>query len=339
MIQCIGARSRDKCEEFAKKYCPNSSPTLYASYQEVYDNPDVDVVYIGTPHAFHKQNMLDAIAAGKNVLCEKAFTINAPEAIEVFEAAEEQDVYVHEAMWLRHRPLVHKLRKLIHQDKVIGDVFRTFADFGLDTDLANLPETSRYKDLSLGAGTLLDIGIYPLTWAILTLDAGSPVNSERPLALSVQSHQEGIEVNTSILLQYPSTGRHGIITSTSKSNNQPGIAATIWGTEGTIEVEGPVPSMPLSFTVYPKVTGNPNDEVLKRSEGKKYEFPEIGRGFVYEADNTALDVLAGRKESSIMPWSETVQVMEMMDSIRKQGDTFYPGHDEAIAGYDDEEID
>lgn len=319
-----------RCEDFANKYCPGESPKLYDSYESVYNDPDVDVVYIGTPHAFHKQNMLDAIAAGKNILCEKAFTINAAEAKEVLEAAKAKNVYVHEAMWLRHRPLVHQLRKLLFDEKVIGDIYRTFADFALEVDIPSLPPTSRYKDISLGAGTLLDTGIYSLTWAILTLDAGSPTNSEKPLALGVQSHQEGIEVNTSILLQYPSTGRQGIITSTTQSNHNARPFCTIWGTNGFIEVEGPAASMPLSFTVYPKLEGDPNAGSLERKEGKKYDFPRIGKGFVYEADDTALDVLAGRKESSIMPWSETIHVMEIMDSIRKQGDTFYPGHDEEL---------
>jgi len=88
--------------------------------------------------------------------------------------------------------------------------------------------------------------------------------------------------------------------------------------------------LPISFTVYPKTTGDPNDGPLQRPEGKKYDFPRVGRGFIYEADSTALDVLAGTTESAIMPWSETVHVMEIMDSIRKQGHTFYPGHDEAL---------
>lgn len=234
-------------------------------------------------------------------------------------------------MWLRHRPLVHKIRRLIHDEKVIGEPYRTFADFPLKIDIPSLPTTSRYKDLSLGAGTLLDTGIYSLTWAILTLDANSPSSSEKPLALGVQSHSsEGIETSTSILLQYPSTGRQGIVTSTSRSNGRPNVFCTIWGTKGVIEVEGPAASVPLSFTVYPMPEGDPNAGSLKQSEGERYDFPKIGRGFMYEADNTALDILAGRKESAIMPWAETIRVMEIMDSIRKQGDTFYPGHDEAL---------
>lgn len=308
IIQSIGGRELQKCEDFVKTACPNSSPKLYDSYQAVYDDPDVDVVYIGTPHAFHKQNMLDAIAAGKNILCEKPITINAREAKEVFDAAKAKGIYLHEAMWLRHRPLVHKLRKLLHEEKAIGDVYRCFCDFALEIDVPSLPLTSRYKDLSLGAGTLLDTGIYSLTWAILTLDAGSPTASEKPLALGIQSHQDGIEANTSILLQYPSTGRQGIVTSTSYTNGHPSVFATIWGTNGVIEVEGPAPSLPLSFTVYPKLQGDPNADKMVRGEGKRYDFPKIGMGFIYEADNTALDILAGKKESSIVPLSETLYV-------------------------------
>lgn len=328
IIQSIGGRDLGRCKEFAQTYCPKAAPELHDSYEGVYNDPEVDIVYIGTPHTFHKQNMLDAIAAGKNILCEKAFTITSNEAREVFDAAKAKGVYVMEAMWLRFRPLVHQLRKLLFEDKVIGDVYRTFADFALEVDIKSLPATSRYKDRKFGAGTLLDTGIYSLTWAILTLDAGSPGDSEKPLALGVQSQEDGIEVNTSILLQYQSTGRQGIVSSTTKSNGNPDVFCTVYGTDGTLEVEGPTPSLPLSFTVYPKMSGDPNFGNLKRPEGKKYDFPKVGRGFIYEADSTALAVLDGKLENAIMPWSETIQVMEIMDSIRKQNNYFYPGHDE-----------
>lgn len=326
VIQCIGSSSTKKAKDFAAKYCPNTNPTLYDSYEAVYNDSEVDVVYIGTPHAFHKKNCLDAIAAGKNVLCEKAFTINKREAGEVIQAATEKGVYIHEAMWLRHRPLIHELRRLLFEEKAIGDVFRMFSDFGMELDIPSLPATSRYKDLSLGAGSLLDIGIYPLTWAMLTLDPGTPRESERPEISAVQSHQDGIEVTTSVMLHYKSSGRQGIISSTTMANGNPSIIATIHGTNGYIEVEGPVPSMPLSFTVYPKREGDPNenDPDGPKPQGKKHDFPKIGRGFIYEADNTALDIIAGRKESDVMPRSETMRVMEIMDEIRRQGGTKYP---------------
>lgn len=323
VIQCIGSSSLEKGKDFAAKYCPKASPAIYGTYEQVYNDPNVDCVYIGTPHSFHRQNCLDAIAAGKNVLCEKAFTINAKEATEVFDAAEKKGVYIHEAMWLRHRPLVAELMKLLFEDKVIGDVFRMSSDFSLLVDIPSLPETSRYKDPKLGAGTLLDTGIYPLTWAILALDPNTPHNSEMPQILATQTHLHGVEVTSSVLIQYPSTGRQGLVTSTTMSGYREPVVCRIQGTEGHIDVEGTAPSHPLSFTVFRRKQGTKSDK-KDDFESVKYDYPQIGRGFIYEADNTALDIAAGRKESSIMPWKETLRVMQIMDEIRRQGGTRYP---------------
>ncbi|KAK4940204.1 hypothetical protein LTR10_019633 [Elasticomyces elasticus] len=319
IIQSIGSSSVQKGKDFASKFCPQSSPTIYGSYEEVYADPSVDCVYIGTPISFHKQNCLDAIAAGKNVLCEKAFTMNAREAKEVFEAAQKKGVYVHEAMWLRHRPMVAKLRQLLYQDRVIGDVFRMSSDFFDRLDIPNLPETSRYKHPKFGAGTLLDIGIYPLTWALLTLDSNTPDNAERPKVLASQTHLHGVEVTSSIVVQYPSSGRQGVITSTHMSSKPSNLVCRVYGTEGYIDVTGEAPSMPHFFTVYGR-----KEDYQTFDQGRKYEFPHVGLGFIFEADNTALDIAAGRKESAIMPWQETIRVMELMDEIRKQGGTEYP---------------
>jgi predicted dehydrogenase len=113
-------------------------------------------------HAFHKKNCLDAIAAGKHVLCEKAFTITSKEAEAVFAAARAKDIFIMEAMWTRFTPLVLTLQKKLFEEKVIGDVRRTFCDFGLDMDIAPLGVDSRLKSPGLGAGSLLDIGISDL---------------------------------------------------------------------------------------------------------------------------------------------------------------------------------
>ncbi|KAK6077409.1 dimeric dihydrodiol [Seiridium cupressi] len=321
IIQAIGSSSLEKGRNFAEKHVKGVStqPTIYDSYAEVYNDPNVDCIYIGSPHGFHKRDCLAAIAAGKNILCEKAFTINAKEAKEVFEAAKEKGVYIAEAMWLRHRPLVADLRKLLYEDKAIGEVFRTSSEFKMYVDIAGLPETSRYKDLNLGAGSLLDIGIYSLSWAILTLEPDAPGPREVPTIKAAQSFVDGIEVTTSIILHYPSSGRQGIATSTTERKDGPSkIVATIDGTDGFVEVEGTATSHPRSFTVYPKWT---DDE---KPQGKKHDYERPQQGFIYEADNTALDLAAGKKESSIMPWSETIRILEIMDEIRRQGGTKYP---------------
>ena len=319
IVQSIGSSSVEKGRVFAAKCCPDASPTIYGNYQQLYDDANVDIIYIGTPHAFHKKHCLEAIAAGKAVLCEKAFTLNAKEAQEVFDAAREKGVYVAEAMWLRHRPLVQQLRSAIHEENVIGEPFRMFADFGLDLDIRSLPQSSRYRDPDLGAGSLLDVGVYSLTWSLLTLDAGTPSHSEMPKVLAQQSFDEDIEVTSSILLSYPSTGRQAIATCTTNINRGPGVIARVDGRDGYIEIAGLGGSIPHSFTIYKK---NPPGSAKKHELIKKFEFPEQSRGFIHEIDNTGKDILEGRKQSSIMPWSETINVMKIME-IRRQGGTKY----------------
>lgn len=323
IIQAIGSSTLDKSHAFAAKYVKDapSQPALYGSYAEVYNDPNVDCVYIGTPHSFHKRDCLAAIAAGKNILCEKPFTINAMEAREVLEAAKEKGVYLAEAMWLRHRPMVADLRKMLYEDKAIGEVFRIASDFQMYLDMAALPSTSRYKNIDLGAGSLLDIGIYPLTWAILMLEPDAPGPRQLPVIKAAQSFVEGVEVTTSIILHHEVNGRQGIVTCTTERKREQGgdqLIATIDGTNGFIEVYGGVPSHPRYFIVYPKWTGD------QKPEGKKFDYDRPQQGFIYEADNTAIDIAAGRKESPIMPWSETMRVMEMMDEARRQGGTKYP---------------
>lgn len=322
IVQAIGTSDTERGRSFAQKYCPKETPKIYGSYEEVYHDPDVDIVYIGTPHAFHKKNCLDAISAGKHVLCEKPFTLNARETREVFDAAKEKGVFIAEAMWLRHRPLTLALQRMIHQENAIGEIFRAVSEFGSELDIPNMPLDKYYRQNSLGAGSLLDMGIYSLTWVILGLDHGLAADREMPKILAAQSHWEDVEVSTSAILHYP-TGKQGIMTSTTKATGNPDLLARIYGTTGSIEVHGPCPSLPRAFTVYPSFVGDSGDSI-SRGQGKTYDFTAPGRGFQYQADNIALDVINGRKESSIIPHSETIRVMEIMDEIRRQGGTRYP---------------
>lgn len=327
VIQAIGSSNLQKGQEFANTYCPEQTPRVYDSYGQVYLDAEVDIVYIGTPHGYHYRDCMEAIAAGKNVLCEKAFTLNGEQAKQIFKAAEDKGVYIAEAMWLRHQPLFRELKRLLHEDKVIGEVVRVFSDFASGVDIASLSPTSRYRDLTLGAGSLLDIGVYSLTWVTMALEGID--TTEIPSIMATQTHEEGVEVTTSAILHYPSTGRQGISTCTTKVLGPPGeVFTVVHGSHGYVEIEGRTPSAPESFTVWAKPdTGNPDRCLFPREmcRGKKFDFPKIGRGFVWEAENTALDVLAGRTASSIMPWAETIRIMEIMDEIRRQGGTVYPG--------------
>jgi predicted dehydrogenase len=318
VLQAIGTSSLEKGRAFAAEHLPSTlSPSIYGSYEELYADPAVDIIYIGTPHAFHKRNCLDAIAAGKHVLCEKPFTLLASEAREVAEAARQRGVFVMEAMWTRFFPAVLALQEVVHRDRVIGDVQRVFADFSLEQDIAGRPAGHRLKDPALGAGSLLDIGVYAVTWGLLGLDTPPTEGAERekPKVLAAQSLSDGVDVATSIILLFDN-GRQGIITSHSNYITAENFCR-IEGTEGTIYVNGPAAPIPSSFTIK-----------KKGGEEKTYSFEKpCGRGFYYEADAVALDIAAGKKQSSLIPLSETVRVMEILDEARRQGGARFPQDD------------
>lgn len=313
-----------KGKDFVAAHIPHTSPAVYGSYEELYADPNVDVVYIGTPHPFHKKNCLDAIGAGKNVLCEKPFTMNAPEAEEVVAAAKAKGVFLMEAMWTRFTPLMQTLHKMIHEEKVIGDVQRAFCDFGMNLKISSLPPHSRYKDPALGAGSLLDIGVYSLTWGLVSLDPGVGDNATPPKVLATQTLLDNIDVSSSMLLHYPDTGRQGIITSTTNIKTMPQFCR-IEGSTGYVIVQGGAPSMPDSFTVFskgPATDPKSPDKVVGEESAAKMTVRsdrQGGRGFFWEADAVAVDIAAGQKQNALMPWAESVRVMRILDSVRQQG--------------------
>ena len=245
----------------------------------------------------------------------------------MIDAAKRKGVYIAEAMWLRHRPLVKKLREVLWEGDGIGEVYRMTSHFGLDIDIKGKPEGNRYKHVEMGAGSLLDIGIYPLTWAILMLER-VPGEEVVDVKATRQSFVEGVEAQTSSILWYPTSERHGMISSTTNGNVSAGKAvATVEGSKGYVEVSGNAPSWPINFTVYPKETRQADDGEREEQRGKEYKFEELGRGFMYEANDTAIDISKGRLESSVMPLSETLRVMEIMDEMRRVGGTKYPQDD------------
>lgn len=213
------------------------------------------------------------------MLCEKAFTLNARDAREVFTAAKERGVLVMEAMWTRFFPLTQALQSALHTEELVGDIIRVFADFGLDMDIKNLGPESRLKNRALGAGSLLDIGIYSHTWGLLCLDVGIGENAETPNVTSFQTLADGVDMTSSILLFYPKTGGQGILTS-SMGVNSDKVFARVEGTKGTIFLEGGT-SCPARFRFVPKA---------KDQKEQVFDFAHPGSGLFYEADATALDI-------------------------------------------------
>ncbi|KAH7112926.1 hypothetical protein B0J11DRAFT_554103 [Dendryphion nanum] len=320
-ITAIGSSSNlEKGQQFAHKFWNAASvtPNIYASYQEVYDAPDVDVVYIATPHSLHRQNCLDAIAAGKNVLCEKPFTINSREAAEVVEAARRKGVFLMEAVWTRFFPLVIELEKHI-QKNTIGRIRRSIIEFGLSLNWDSLPETSRIKDPALGAGALLDICIYPLTYSSVIFGRGK-LGDEHPKTEVTSSLTivNGVDESDVVVIKYKSIdgeAQSAICLSTVHFPNPPSFGR-IEGTDGSIALYSKFgPSCPTGF----RIKGLDGEE-----SDHRFDHPAGTIGFIYEADAVARDIAAGRLENQRMPLAETLRMMKLMDEIRGHNGLEYP---------------
>ena len=219
------------------------------------------------------------------------------------------------------------LRRQIFEQKVIGDVRRTFCDFGLDMDIRALPNDSRLKQRELGAGSLLDIGIYSLTWGLMTLDEGIGEDAGEMDIVASQTLVEGVDVATGMVLKYKETGRQGILTSSLEAKSEE-VFCRIEGTEGYVTVGGVAASSPSKFVVYPKIAMPGKTNAGAGEEGKEFKFDFEGMGFHFEADAVATDVLAGRKENAIMTHNETLRVMKIMDEVRRQGGATFPQDNE-----------
>ena len=308
-----------KGREFAAKHCPKSSPSIYDSYQGVYNDPTVDVVYIGTPHVFHCENALDAIAAGKHVVCEKPIAMNARDAKKMIEAAQAKGVFLVEAVWTRFFPIAKKLQSLLWEEKVLGDVFNVTADFSMVMPIGGGKADSRTVSKNLGAGALLDIGIYALTWASIVFDSSPNRNAavQPEITSSMlfygESSEEGkIDEQDTIVLRYPELKAQAVCTA-SLLRKTIGEFCNISGAKGSISVGGMAASRPGHLVL--RIDGE---------KEKRIDFDIAGFGFGWEADGVAEDILTGRLESSTVSFETTLNIMERMDIARQQCGLRYP---------------
>ncbi|KAK9453390.1 putative D-xylose 1-dehydrogenase [Dipodascopsis uninucleata] len=317
IISAVGSSSLERAKSFIAANCTSSSPVPYGSYEGVYSDPQVDIVYVATPHSLHPKEVLSAIAHGKNVLCEKPVTVNEKVAKTLFDAAKAKNVFLMEGMWIRFMPAVAKMQSLVHDEKVIGDVTRVYVDYSNIIEEYEGPESSRFLDLSLGAGILLDMGVYNLTLAKLALDKNLGYNSEKPEVKGTFTlAKTGADNMATVVLKYPSTGRQGILTLSAYNTTDFTRFMTIQGTKGEIIVGGLQTCMPRQVTV------KYNDST---KEDEFYDYTVPGYGFFFEADACALDIANGKKQDDLMPWNESLFVMSLLDEARLQnGGTVYP---------------
>jgi predicted dehydrogenase len=289
-VVAVGSRHRESADRFADRF---GIPCRHASYEDLVADPDVEAVYVATPHPMHHADTLLALNAGKSVLVEKAFTMNAAEARDLVETARSKGVFMMEAMWTRFLPHMVEVRRLIAEGS-LGDLVSVTADHG---QWFPKDPNSRLFDRHLGGGALLDLGVYPVSFASMIL--GRP---DRIVAM-IDPAFTGVDGQTSMVFGY-SNGAQAILTCTSAARTP--TRAAIVGTEARIEIDGDFYA-PTSFTLIPR-NGAPS----------RFDQPHEGRGLRHEANEVARCVRAGLLESPLMPLDETISIMETMDTVLAQ---------------------
>jgi predicted dehydrogenase len=295
----VGSRTQESADTFAARF---GIPKAHASYEALAADPDVDAIYISTPHPFHYENTKLVLNAGKHALVEKAFTINAAQAREIVELAASKKLVILEAMWTRWLPHMVRVRELIAEGK-LGEVRTVIADHN-----QHLPSdpSHRIQNPDLGGGALLDLGIYPvsLAWDIF----GKPSSV---YAISSPTPVTGVDRQTAIILGYPD-GQQAVLHAALDTRG-PNTAAII-GTDGYIEIDS-VWYSATTFTAY-----DSSGKVIER-----FEQPVISRGMQYEAFALEKLVADGVLEGAELPPSESVEIMETLDEVRRQIGLAYPG--------------
>jgi len=294
-IMAVGSRNIERANEFAESF---NIPTAYDSYEALVADPNVDVIYIGTPHSFHKEHTILCLNAGKHVLCEKPFAINTAEASEMVSTAREKGLFLMEAMWTRYLPTLVKTRALI-ADGVIGDVRMVQVDFGFR---AGVNPEGRLFDPALGGGALLDVGIYPLSLAHMILGTPARLTSLAHLG------DTGVDEQTAFILGYDQ-GQMAVLSTAIRTNTP--HEAFIIGTSGWIKIHGP---WWVSDTLTLKKDGQ--EDIIS--------CPMVGNGYNYEAAEVGNCIRSGRLESEIMSLDETLAILGLMDEIRAQIGLRYP---------------
>ncbi|MCD9154873.1 Gfo/Idh/MocA family protein [Aeromicrobium duanguangcaii] len=299
-VVAIGSRDHERARRFAERF---SLARAHGSYEELVADPEVDVVYVATPHSEHRDHALLAIAAGKHVLVEKAFTRTTDEAAEVLAAAEAAGVTCVEAMWSRFLPGYDVVRRTV-EEGVLGDVRLIEADHG---QLLYPDGPARLAAPELAGGALLDLGVYPVHLAAMLMPLIEDVRAVGTLTpLGVDEHE-------TIALR----GAEGTVAAlTACMSASTPTTAGIAGTRARLELAGPF-YQPTAIRL-----ADPTGRTLEVWE------PEVSEGHLglrYEAVELARCVADGRRESSLLPWDETLRVMGLMDEVRAQLGVHLPG--------------
>lgn len=296
-VAAVGSRDVRTAQAFAARH---AVPRFWGSCDELAADRDVDVVYVATPHSLHADNMLACVRAGKSVLCEKPFTLNAPQARSVIEAARQGGVFLMEAMWTRYLPAVAAVRSLIES----GAIGRVQLIVGGGAFVPNADEGGYLLDKALGGGALLDAGVYLVSMASMIL--GQPTRIQASGVLGAT----GVDENDAILLEH-SGGALALLYISLRSRRAPDLE--ILGDAGRIAVAAPI-FKPAEITLTSR------DGAITTTR-----YPVVGSGYGYQIRAVVAALNGGRRECPIMPLDETLSILTTMDTIRGQIGLRYAG--------------
>ncbi|MEJ2720242.1 MAG: Gfo/Idh/MocA family oxidoreductase [bacterium] len=296
VVAAVGSRSLERAAEFAAEY---DIPRSHASYEALAADADLDAVYVATPHAFHKAHTILCLRHDKHVLCEKPLAINAGEAAEMIQAARERKRVLMEAMLTRFLPSMAKVRELV-AGGAVGEVRMITAGFGFRADIES---RSRLFDPALGGGALLDVGVYPLSFAHMILGAPDRIHAMARLGGT------GVDEESAALLGYGG-GRLAMLTAAIRLNIP--REAFVLGTAGRIRIPSP--------------WWRSSEIIVKRTGGEEMIMKLPINGTVYTPETEAFMNLirTGELESDVLPLDESLSIMQTMDAIRAQWGMKYP---------------
>ena len=288
-IGAVGSRSIDNAQGFAKDF----GGTAYGSYEELVKDPTIDAIYVATPHPAHHDNVILALNAGKPVLCEKPFAVNAGQAQAMVDTAAKNKVALMEAMWARFLPHYSKVREIIASG-VLGPILSIHADHGQRLADQNIP---RLVEPHLAGGALLDLGIYPISFAHMIL--GNPAS----ITSSAIMTNKGVDAQTSMIFTYQS-GAQSVLTTT--MIEQTPCRAVVAGLHGWLEIDR---------TFY-----NPASMRVVLNDGTVTQYPNTytGHGLREQAESFKQLVQSGKVQSEILSWQDTIDIMKTMDAVREQ---------------------
>ncbi|MEI6412507.1 MAG: Gfo/Idh/MocA family oxidoreductase [Bacteroidota bacterium] len=292
-LHAVASASLDRAQAFAQAY---KAPHAYGSYEEIVNCPDLDVVYVATPHILHFSNTMMCLAERIPVLCEKPFAMNGHEAHRMVELARRNQTFLMEGLWTRFIPSMEYALALVAQGE-IGEVHTVKADFGFKMPL---DPNSRIFNKTLGGGSLLDIGIYP---ALLALSVfGKPLETDVQAAATFT--ETGVDESCVFSFQYP--GKRLALGHSTVAATTP-IEAWIYGTEGTIYLH-PRWHHSTRVTV---------SEYIDGGETKRdMDFPYEGWGYAFEAAHVMKCLAAGKTESDRIPLDFTLDLVDTLDMVR-----------------------